>query len=163
MAEGVHGVTKYENRGDKIMRMHSQSAIIEGGFVHVPHEAHWLVDYVHELTVFPNGKFDDQVDATSQALEWMRRRGSIAGWLGYYRDRAERATGIKLGPDGKPAPVTFVRMRAPQPYANFYVSGANGRAGRYCADGNGIIDDVHSDDVARLLACGCTIVTLAAD
>ena len=58
------------------MRMASQTARIEAGFVHVPAEAHWLADYLHELSVFPNGRYDDQVDSTSQALEWM-----IAPWV----------------------------------------------------------------------------------
>jgi phage terminase large subunit-like protein len=38
------------------------------GFVHLPRDAYWLADYLHELTVFPNGRYDDQVDSTSQAL-----------------------------------------------------------------------------------------------
>jgi len=29
--------------------------------------------YIDELTVFPRGKHDDQVDSTSQALDWIKR------------------------------------------------------------------------------------------
>ena len=36
-------------------------------------EAHWRAVYLHELTVFPNGKHDDQADSTSQALDWARQ------------------------------------------------------------------------------------------
>jgi hypothetical protein len=43
------------------MRMHAQTAMIENGFVHLPKEAGWRAEYLHELTVFPNGKHDDQV------------------------------------------------------------------------------------------------------
>ena len=58
------------------MRMHAQTAIIENGFVHLPKEAAWLAEYLHELTVFPNGKHDDQVDATAQLLDWFKQTGS---------------------------------------------------------------------------------------
>lgn len=58
-------------KGDKAMRMQAQTAAIEAGNVLLPAQAPWLDDYLHELTVFPYGKYDDQVDSTSQALEWM--------------------------------------------------------------------------------------------
>jgi predicted phage terminase large subunit-like protein len=62
--EGLHAVTRYQPQSDKIMRMHAQTAMIENGFVRVPDAAPWLKQYLHELTVFPNGKHDDQVDST---------------------------------------------------------------------------------------------------
>ena len=55
--------------------MHAQTAMIENGFVHLPKEAGWLAEYVHELTVFPKGKHDDQVDSTAQMLDWFKRAG----------------------------------------------------------------------------------------
>jgi phage terminase large subunit-like protein len=36
------------------------------GFVHLPKEAAWLAEYLHELTAFPKGKHDDQVGSTAQ-------------------------------------------------------------------------------------------------
>jgi predicted phage terminase large subunit-like protein len=60
--EGLHAVTRYQPQSDKIMRMHAQTAMIENGFVHLPKDAAWLAEYLHELTVFPKGKHDDQVD-----------------------------------------------------------------------------------------------------
>ena len=59
--QDLHAVTRYQPQSDKIMRMHAQTAMIENGFVHLPKEAAWLAEYLHELTVFPNGKHDDQV------------------------------------------------------------------------------------------------------
>ena len=53
---------------DKETRMVNQTAIIEAGRVHIPREAPWLAEYLHELAVFSNGRFADQVDSTSQAL-----------------------------------------------------------------------------------------------
>jgi predicted phage terminase large subunit-like protein len=60
VAEGLHAVTRYQPQSDKIMRMHAQTAMIENGFVRLPKEAAWLAEYLHELTVFPKGKQDDQ-------------------------------------------------------------------------------------------------------
>jgi predicted phage terminase large subunit-like protein len=74
--EGVRGVTAYEPAGkDKAMRLIAQTAAIENGQVLFPREAHWLAEYVRELTSFPGGKHDDQVDSTAQALEWLQRPG----------------------------------------------------------------------------------------
>jgi predicted phage terminase large subunit-like protein len=50
------------------MRMAAQTPMIEAGRVFIPQDAPWLADYLHELAMFPKGKFDDQVDSTSQAL-----------------------------------------------------------------------------------------------
>jgi predicted phage terminase large subunit-like protein len=71
----LHAVTRYQPQSDKIMRMHAQTAMIENGFVHLPKEAEWLAEYLHELTAFPNGKHDDQVDSTAQMLDWFKRGG----------------------------------------------------------------------------------------
>lgn len=53
--------------------MHAQTATSENGFVHLRNEAAWLADYPHELTVFPKGKHDDQVDSTAQMLDCFKR------------------------------------------------------------------------------------------
>jgi predicted phage terminase large subunit-like protein len=74
--EGLHAVTRYQPQSDKIMRMHAQTAMIENGFVHLPKEAAWLAEYLHELTAFPKGKHDDQVDSTAQMLDWFKQAGS---------------------------------------------------------------------------------------
>jgi phage terminase large subunit-like protein len=51
---------------DEIMRLHTQSAVIENGFVHVPAEAPWLAGAIAELTVFPMGRRHHvQFDSTS--------------------------------------------------------------------------------------------------
>jgi predicted phage terminase large subunit-like protein len=72
--EGVHAVQSYEPTMDKIMRLHTVCATFENGFVHLPEKAEWLDKYLHELTSFPRAKFDDQVDSTSQALDWFKQR-----------------------------------------------------------------------------------------
>lgn len=73
--EGLHSVTAYNPIGsDKTMRLHAQTATIENGCLLLPRQAHWLTDYVQELISFPGAKYDDQVDATTQALEWIPKR-----------------------------------------------------------------------------------------
>jgi predicted phage terminase large subunit-like protein len=53
---------------NKKTRMKIQSAKFESGLVFFPKQAPWLPDYEAELFAFPNVRFDDQVDSTSQAL-----------------------------------------------------------------------------------------------
>jgi hypothetical protein len=40
------------------MRLHAQTALIENGFVHIPQTVGWFDAYLHEMTVFPNGKHE---------------------------------------------------------------------------------------------------------
>jgi predicted phage terminase large subunit-like protein len=90
VAEGLHAVTRYQPQSDKVMRMHAQTAMIENGFVHLPKEAAWLAEYLHELTVFPKGKHDDQVDSTAQLLDWFKRGGQEPqDWMWQLYKRAQ--------------------------------------------------------------------------
>ena len=59
--------------GGKISRVNAISPAIESGHVFLPDPAKspWVADYVDQWTSFPNGKNDDMVDATSQALARM--------------------------------------------------------------------------------------------
>jgi len=73
IAEDLYAVTRYQPQSDKVMRMHAQTAMIENGFVHPPDARPWLAQYLHELTTFPDGRHDDQVDSTAQMLDWFKR------------------------------------------------------------------------------------------
>lgn len=53
---------------DKITRAEQVSAILEQNRVVMPENAPWVTDFINEFTAFPSGKFDDQVDALTQAL-----------------------------------------------------------------------------------------------
>jgi predicted phage terminase large subunit-like protein len=59
---------------DKLTRMHTQSARIEAGQVHLPRVAKSLEDFRTGLLQFPHGKYDDQVDSLSQFLNWVEQR-----------------------------------------------------------------------------------------
>jgi predicted phage terminase large subunit-like protein len=54
---------------DKVMRMNAHTARIEAGCVRLPRLASWLDEFRKELMAFPACKYDDQVDALSQALD----------------------------------------------------------------------------------------------
>jgi predicted phage terminase large subunit-like protein len=89
IADGCHAVTRYKPECDKIMRLHAQTGAIESGFVHLPEAAPWLAEYLHEMTVFPKGKHDDQVDSTAQFLDWFKKPFPGQGIFEYYRMQAE--------------------------------------------------------------------------
>jgi predicted phage terminase large subunit-like protein len=89
-ADGMHAVTRYEPKLEKVLRMSTVTNTIEGGFVHIPDQAHWLAEYLHEISVFPNGKYDDQVDSTSQALDWVKQGAGKFGLLECWREQAEK-------------------------------------------------------------------------
>ncbi len=60
---------------DKVARAYAATPMIEAGKVFLPENAPWLFDYIEELSAFPNGEYDDQVDSTTQALSFMRGPG----------------------------------------------------------------------------------------
>jgi len=100
IADGCHGVTRYQPTTDKIMRLNSQTGVIENGFVHIPETAPWVAEYLHEMTVFPKGKHDDQVDSTAQFLDWYKKPFPGQGHYEYMRQRAQ-----ELQQRDKPQPI----------------------------------------------------------
>jgi predicted phage terminase large subunit-like protein len=72
-------------RNSKETRALMVTALIESGKVYLPERVPWLEVFLHELTMFPAGKHNDQVDALSQALGLLKnvsfrrrkRRGKI--------------------------------------------------------------------------------------
>lgn len=87
-----HSIIKaIKPEGNKVMRLNAQTPAFEGGFVLLPWQAAWLESYVLELTTFPRGKYDDQVDSTSQALAWISINGIEPGIIAYTRMLAEQA------------------------------------------------------------------------
>jgi len=95
--------------------MRAQTAMIENGFVDLPKEAAWLPEYLHELTAFPKGKHDDQVDSTAQMLDWLKRAGGApatnAGIWHLYRERYE-AQQAGVSSPARPEPLSIILKRA---------------------------------------------------
>ena len=65
------------------MRLHAQTAMIENGFVRIPETAPWLAEYLHDLTVFPNDRHDDQADSTAQFLDWCKSLSQVRASSNY--------------------------------------------------------------------------------
>ncbi|HUK06817.1 MAG TPA: phage terminase large subunit [Stellaceae bacterium] len=90
--------------GDKIMRMNAQTAHIENGFVYLPKEAPWLPDLEHELMMFPKGRYDDQVDSISQALEFIFAQSDLDAQIEF----CIRMMGIEAASDSPPRKVRAI-------------------------------------------------------
>jgi predicted phage terminase large subunit-like protein len=60
--------------GGKVARAQAVSPQVESGNVYLPHPAiaPWVEAFVEECATFPNGKYDDQVDQMTQALNRLR-------------------------------------------------------------------------------------------
>ena len=74
---------------DKTARLTAVTPILETGRVFIPTQAPWLDDFVSEVCGFPNLKHDDQVDALTQALSFLRGRGALHGLLALWKQQAE--------------------------------------------------------------------------
>ena len=57
---------------DKITRFASITPFFESGRIFILENTEWIVDYKNELLSFPNSLHDDQVDSTSQFLNWIK-------------------------------------------------------------------------------------------
>jgi predicted phage terminase large subunit-like protein len=93
----IDGIIPITPTDSKMGRLHAVSPLFEAGNVFLPEataggsQARWVGDFIEELTRFPNAAHDDQVDACTQALMYMRRQGG--GILQYYKEEAERVRG----------------------------------------------------------------------
>jgi hypothetical protein len=56
----------------------------------LPEAAPWLADFLDEVSAFPAGAHDDQVDALTQVLNFVRAEGGEHGIAVFYRGMAER-------------------------------------------------------------------------
>jgi phage terminase large subunit-like protein len=87
---------------DKVARMQARAVMFETGKVFLPREAAWLAGYLDELLGFPNRVHDDQVDSTSQALDYIQQRfGELIN--------PERNEYQRTRPSGLPRPQGRVR------------------------------------------------------
>lgn len=71
LSSEMEGVIPVKPEGGKVSRVNAISPAIERGDVYLPRFASFTEDYIKEFSAFPNGAHDDQVDATSQALNRM--------------------------------------------------------------------------------------------
>lgn len=80
---------------DKVSRAFAVTGLVEGGRVFLPEGEPWVLDYVRQLGTFPNAAHDDDVDSTSQALNYFIKQKGSKGILEYYRQAAEQEAEAK--------------------------------------------------------------------
>jgi predicted phage terminase large subunit-like protein len=102
--DGFYKAKAVKTKGSKAERLRGVSGMFENGFVLGPSEAPWRDAYVSELINFP-GKFDDQVDSSTQALLYIREFGMEPGIITYYREEVEAMRRQNEDP--------IVKMRSP--------------------------------------------------
>jgi predicted phage terminase large subunit-like protein len=145
IADGCHGVTRYQPECEKIIRLHAQTAMIENGFVYIPENAPWLAEFLHEMTVFPKGKHDDQVDSTAQFLDWFKRPMPHWGIFELTRRRAEELI---------PREPVYVRLKAPPG-----IGAVQTFSGLRITIGEDRIVEMPEEDANCLIPAGWTLLT----
>tara|TARA_R100000656_G_scaffold112355_1_gene84492 strand:- start:493 stop:975 length:483 start_codon:yes stop_codon:yes gene_type:complete len=70
-------VREYLPDRDKVSRVYAASPMMESGKVWIPQHKKWADDLVEELIQFPNAAHDDQVDALTMAIHFMRESWHI--------------------------------------------------------------------------------------
>ncbi len=87
----IAGVVAVNPEGGKIARAQATAPLWESGSIELPDPqlfgCNWVEDYLHNICTFPKAAHDDDVDATSQALIYMRNRLG-GGIVEFYRMQA---------------------------------------------------------------------------
>ena len=65
-------VLEYLPDRDKVSRVYASTPIMESGRLYIPRGKEWAGDLHDEALAFPNGAHDDQVDAMTMAIQYMR-------------------------------------------------------------------------------------------
>jgi predicted phage terminase large subunit-like protein len=122
----IPGVVAVNPEGGKIGRAQATAPLWESGSIELPDPqvfgCTWIEDYLHNICTFPKAAHDDDIDATSQALIYMRSRLG-GGIVEFYRQQAtgevapgriikqsERASKKDHGPQA-PSPADSVLRR----------------------------------------------------
>ena len=65
-------VLEYNPDRDKVARVYAASPLMEAGRLWIPKGKKWADDLIEELIRFPNAAHDDQVDALTMAIHYMK-------------------------------------------------------------------------------------------
>jgi predicted phage terminase large subunit-like protein len=71
---GVAGVIPIRPVNDKVTRMFTETTKLQAGNLILPKTAPGIDDFMVEYLAFPNVKYNDQIDALSQFLNWQGNR-----------------------------------------------------------------------------------------
>ncbi len=98
-SDGLQGIIPIKSVKSKTQRMEGETAKLESGSLLLPESAHWLEDFLKEYLAFPNGKYDDQIDALSQFLSWQgsHQRTEFEFDFGHGDDGGRRHGATSLG------------------------------------------------------------------
>jgi predicted phage terminase large subunit-like protein len=77
LGKTMMGIETIDPEGGKESRAAAVGPYFAAGNVLVA-SSEWTTEWVKELGVFPRGKHDDQVDATTQAIVWLADRAKLA-------------------------------------------------------------------------------------
>jgi hypothetical protein len=94
--------------------MHAQTAMIENGFLHLPKKAAWLAEYLHELSVFPKGKHDDQVDRRHRCSTGSSRPAAVTPNPGIWHLYKQQYKGqpASASENPRPEPLSVMAKRS---------------------------------------------------
>ena len=96
---GLQAVIGINPSKDKKTRMYEQTPKLEARSLIVPLSAPWLSDFKTEYLAFPSSKYDDQIDALSQFLEWQVNRDNNLFEVDWGNDE-----------DGSPSPESILSL-----------------------------------------------------
>lgn len=87
----IAGIVAVNPEGGKLSRAQATAPLWESGSIELPDPqvfgCSWIEDYLHNICAFPKAAHDDDMDATSQALIYMRSRLG-GGIVDFYRQQA---------------------------------------------------------------------------
>lgn len=72
------GIVPINPKDSKVSRLYAVSPMFEAGNVWIPDDSvsNWVADYLKEMIKFPKATNDDQVDMTTQFLNWIKQKSS---------------------------------------------------------------------------------------
>lgn len=95
-------------------RAQAVSPMFDAGDIYLPHPsiAPWVEDFVNEMKVFPNGKFDDQVDSATQAIKYLDDTSSHSLPPDNNQQQTFGKTFEKVGRDRRTARESRIRIQS---------------------------------------------------
>jgi predicted phage terminase large subunit-like protein len=114
----IPGVVAVNPEGGKLARAQATAPLWEAGSIELPDPQvfgiTWMEDYLHNMCAFPKAAHDDDVDATSQALIYMRSRLG-GGIVDFYRQQATGQRGPQAPPPAQDKADSTKKPQAPGP------------------------------------------------